>query len=109
MGARSPAMLTRRNFLRFAAALPLGTVLGSKPAVDVSKVFGRIQWVNQFPDYKVRIVDHFPDLRVQIVDAFPNEPGKWQIVASFPDFKIQIVTAFPDFKIQFTGSFPGPA
>ena len=73
-----------------------------------AKVFGRIQYVKSFPDYKVKEVSSFPDLRVEIVDSFPNEPGKWQIVDSFPDYKIEIVDSFPDFTVQFVKSFPGP-
>ena len=76
-------------------------------AIDVSKIYGKIQFVQSFPDYKVQVVDSFPDLRVQVVSSFPDKPGKWQIVNSFPDFKIQIVDSFPDFKIKYVSSFPG--
>ncbi len=77
----------------------------SKP--DVKKIYGKIQFVSSFPDYKVQVVDSFPDLKVQKVQSFPNKPGKWQIVNSFPDYKIQIVKSFPDFKIKYVTSFPG--
>ena len=76
-------------------------------SVDVSKIFGKIQIVDSFPDYKVQVVDSFPDLRVQVVNSFPDKAGKWQMVQSFPDFKVQIVDSFPDFKIQSVSSFPG--
>lgn len=76
-------------------------------SVDVSKIFGKIQIVDSFPDYKVQVVDSFPDLRVQVVNSFPDKAGKWQMVQSFPDFKVQIVDSFPDFKIQYVSSFPG--
>ena len=75
--------------------------------LDVSKIYGKIQFVEHFPDYKVQIVDHFPDLKVQVVDNFPDGPGKWQIVEHFPDYKIQIVEHFPDFKIKYVEHFPG--
>ena len=29
--------------------------------VDVSKIYGKIQFVDSFPDYKVQVVDSFPD------------------------------------------------
>ena len=83
----------------------VSTALGSKP--DVKKIYGKIQFVSSFPDYKVQVVDSFPDLKVQKVQSFPNKPGKWQIVTSFPDYKIQIVKSFPDFKIKYVTSFPG--
>ncbi|MDG1806447.1 MAG: hypothetical protein P8J91_06745 [Pirellulaceae bacterium] len=81
--------------------------VSSAPAIDVSKIYGKIQIVKSFPDYKVQVVDSFPDLRVQVVTSFPNKAGKWQMVKSFPDFKIQLVDSFPDFKIKYVSSFPG--
>jgi uncharacterized protein YlzI (FlbEa/FlbD family) len=82
---------------------------GEKNKLDISKIHGRIQYVNSFPDYKVQAVTSFPDLRVQIVTSFPDKPGQWQIVDSFPDYKIEMVNSFPDFTIEFVTSFPGPA
>lgn len=94
-------------------AVPIALILavraGDKKKIDVSKIHGRIQYVNSFPDYKVQAVTSFPDLRVEIVKSFPNSPGKWQIVESFPDYKIEMVNSFPDFTIEFVNSFPGPA
>jgi len=75
--------------------------------VDVAKIYGKIQFVKSFPDYKVQIVKSFPDLKVQKVTSFPDKPGKWKIVKSFPDYKIQIVKSFPDFKVKYVTSFPG--
>ena len=70
-------------------------------------LYGRVQFVESFPDIKVQIVDAFPDLKVKYVDAFPDDCGKWQIVESFPDFKVQLVESFPDIKIKIVDSFPG--
>ena len=77
--------------------------------VDVSKIYGRIQFVDAFPDYKVEVVDAFPDLKVQQVTAFADSAGEWEVVTAFPDFKIQKVTAFADLRVQFVTSFPGPS
>jgi hypothetical protein len=90
------------------AALAL-VVRASDKKVDVSKIHGRIQYVQSFPDYKVQAVTSFADLHVQIVTSFPDKPGQWQIVESFPDYKIEMVNSFPDFTIEFVNSFPGPA
>lgn len=79
----------------------------AKKQVDLSKIYGRIQFVRSFPDYKVQVVEHFPDLRVKKVNHFPTKPGLWKIVTSFPDYKIQIVNHFPDFKIKYVNHFPG--
>jgi len=56
---------------------------------------------------KIQFVESFPDLTVQIVESFPDECGKWQIVDSFPDIKVKIVESFADIKIKFVDSFPG--
>lgn len=71
------------------------------------KLYGKIQFVESFPDIKVEVVESFPDLNVKIVDSFPDECGEWQIVDSFPDLKVQIVESFADIKIKFVESFPG--
>ena len=70
-------------------------------------VYGRIQWVESSPDYKVKVVNTFADLDVQIVTSFPDRMGRWQIVKSLPDYKIQRVTSGEDFKIRFVNAFPG--
>jgi hypothetical protein len=71
------------------------------------KLYGKVQIVEHFPDFKVQVVEHFPDLKVQKVTSFPDSCGKWQIVEHFPDFKIQLVEHFPDLKIQWVEHFPG--
>jgi hypothetical protein len=71
------------------------------------KLYGKIQFVESFPDITIKVVESFPDLKVKIVDSFPNECGEWQIVDSFPDIKIKIVESFPDIEIKFVESFPG--
>ena len=86
--------------------LSMAGVAVAKP--DVSQIYGKIQVVDSFPDYKVQIVTSFPDLKVQKVSSFPNSAGKWQFVDAHPDYKIQFVNSFPDFKIQYVDSFPGP-
>ncbi len=71
-------------------------------------VFGKIKFVENFPDYKVKVVENFADLHVQIVENFPDTPGKWKIVENFPDYKIKLVENFPDFTIKYVQNFPGP-
>lgn len=70
-------------------------------------LFGRVQIVESFPDFKVRRVESFADLRVQIVESFPDACGEWQIVESFPDFTVQFVDSFADFDMTEVSSFPG--
>lgn len=76
--------------------------------VDVSEIYGRIEYVDAFADYKIEIVDAFPNLYVEEVDAFADSSGEWEIVHANPDFTIQKVDAFGDFKVEYVDSFPGP-
>jgi len=71
------------------------------------KLYGKVQYVESFPDIKIQFVSSFPDLKVQFVESFPDQCGKWQVVTSFPDFKVQVVESFPDLKVQVVNSFPG--
>lgn len=71
------------------------------------KLYGKIQFVESFPDMTIKVVESFPDLKVKIVDSFADDCGEWQIVDSFPDLKVKIVDSFPDIKIKFVESFPG--
>ncbi len=74
---------------------------------DKCKLYGKIKYVESFPDVKVKVVESFPDIKVKIVSSFPDAPGKWKIVDSFPDYKVKLVESFPDYKIKFVDSFPG--
>lgn len=104
-----------RWWLKFFVISALSTAIG--PAAAESKIkdcklngkvlFGKVQVVKSFSDFKVQIVESFPDLQVLRVGAFPDACGKWQFVNSFPDFTIEYVDGFPDFTIQFVESFPG--
>jgi hypothetical protein len=71
------------------------------------KLYGKIQFVESFPDITIKVVDSFADLKVKIVDSFPDDCGEWEIVDSFPDLKVKIVESFPDIEIKFVESFPG--
>jgi hypothetical protein len=71
------------------------------------QLFGKIQFVDSFPDLTVQVVESFPNLKVKIVGSFPDDCGEWQIVDSFPDVKVKIVESFADIKIKFVESFPG--
>ena len=70
-------------------------------------LYGKIKFVESFPDLTVQVVESFPDLKVKIVNSFPDHCGEWQIVDSFPDVKVKIVESFADIKIKFVESYPG--
>ena len=79
----------------------------AKDVPDKCKLFGKIQFVDNFPDVKVKIVNSFPDIKVKKVKNFADKPGLWQIVDNFPDYKVQIVDHFPDYKVEYVKHFPG--
>ncbi len=70
-------------------------------------LYGKVKFVNSFPDIKIQYVESFPDIKVKFVDSFPDKCGLWQVVNSFPDIKVQVVSSFPDIKVQVVKSFPG--
>lgn len=71
------------------------------------KLYGKVQFVESFPDIKIKYVNSFPDIKVKFVTSFPDDCGEWQVVNSFPDFKVQIVNSFPDIEVKVVDSFPG--
>lgn len=81
--------------------------IGKDCTIKGKKLYGKVQVVDAFPDFRVSVVSAFGDLKVQRVDAFANSCGRWQFVDAFPDFKVQFVDAFSDFDIQYVDSFPG--
>ena len=109
-----------RHYLSRAGAAVLSAVLlsaGSSAAQAGSvsssctfngvPLYGTVQIVDHFPDFKIQKTAHFPDLKVQWGKNFPADCGQWQLVDSFPDFTVQFVDHFPDFKIQEVSRFPG--
>lgn len=92
---------------RFAVEVQACSEAAAGDMPSKCRLYGKIQWVDAFPDVKVQVVDAFPDIKVKFVDAFPDGPGKWQVVDAFPDFKLQKVSAFPDYKIKIVDAFPG--
>jgi hypothetical protein len=83
------------------------TVIDDDCTFNGYQLYGKIKFVESFPDVKIQVVNSFPDLKVKFVESFPDDCGQWQIVESFPDTKVQIVESFPDIKVQFVDSFPG--
>lgn len=70
-------------------------------------LYGKVQFVDSFPDFTIQYVSSFPDIKVEFVSSFASSCGQWQEVDSFPDFKVKVVSSFPDLKVQKVSSFPG--
>jgi hypothetical protein len=104
-----------RASIKFALVAAMAAALGPATAATKLKactlngkpLYGKVQVVKSFPDFRVQRVSSFPDLKVEVVKAFPDKCGKWMWVNSFPDFTIEYVEGFPDFTIEFVESFPG--
>ena len=71
-------------------------------------LWGDVQFVDAFPDLKIRFVDAFPDLEIELIKNSPNGPGQWREVTSFPDFTVQVVESFPDLEIQLVNNPNNP-
>jgi hypothetical protein len=70
-------------------------------------LYGKVKFVDSFPDLTIEYVSSFPDINVQFVSSFPSSCGQWQKVDSFPDFTVQVVSSFGDLKVKKVSSFPG--
>lgn len=80
---------------------------GDKPCEKNGfKLYGKVQFVDSFPDLRIEYVSSFSDIDVELVSSFPSSCGKWEVVDSFPDFKVQVVTSFPDLKVRKVTAFP---
>ena len=91
----------------FAPAPSFASGIGKDCTYKGKKLYGKVQVVDAFPDFRVSPVSVFPDLKVQRVDAFANSCGRWQFVDAFPDFRVQFVDGIADFSIQYVDTFPG--
>lgn len=104
-------MYTTASFLNFYFIISFFAGIPTKKAETCewngTPLHGRVQFVENNPDLRVKVVDAFPDLKVQVVEAFAETCGEWQIVTNFPDLKVQYVDSFADLKIQFVDAFPG--
>ena len=92
---------------QFAIALQKCQEAAAKDVPAKCELYGKIQFVDSFPDVKVKAVTSFPDIKVKMVESFADSPGEWKAVDSFPDYKVQWVSSFPDYKVKFVDSFPG--
>jgi hypothetical protein len=110
-------MFSRIAAMRIFSLILAILVSAGAPALAASKIkdcklngkalYGKVQVVKSFADFKVQIVTSFPDLNVQRVGSFPDACGQWQFVNEFPDFTVEYVDGFADFTIEFVDSFPG--
>jgi len=63
-------------------------------------IWGKVKFVDVFPDITIRYVDVFPDLEIEMVEHEPDGPGQWQEVDAFEEITIQVVDAFPDLEVM---------
>ncbi|MDQ7091382.1 MAG: hypothetical protein Q9M50_12245 [Methylococcales bacterium] len=68
---------------------------------------GKVQFVTDFPDIKIKYVTAFATINVVFVKNFTAKCGQWEIVDAFPDFTVQIVDSFPDLTVEKVSSFSG--
>ncbi|MFT3710940.1 MAG: hypothetical protein QM817_25215 [Archangium sp.] len=90
------------------------TTTDAGPALDKvnctwkgKKLYGKIEFVDSFPDLKIREVTALADLKVEMVSSLPSRCGEWQEVTSLPTLRVKKVTAFEDLEVEFVTAFPG--
>lgn len=71
------------------------------------KLYGKIEFVDSFPDLKIREVTALADLKVEMVSALPSRCGQWEEVTSLPHLRVKRVTSFEDLSVRFVTAFPG--
>ncbi|MFO0600589.1 MAG: hypothetical protein U0228_35100 [Myxococcaceae bacterium] len=90
-----------------------GTIDGGWPLDRINctwkgkKLYGKVQYVDSFPDVKIREVTALPDLKVLKVSALPSRCGEWEEVTSFPVLRVKVVTSLEDLQVEYVTSFPG--
>ncbi|MCX7985328.1 MAG: hypothetical protein N2662_00115 [Bacteroidales bacterium] len=70
-------------------------------------LYGRVQFVEAFEDFRIQFVDGLADIHVKFVDTRPSKCGEWQIVDALPDFKVRVVNGLADFKVKKVDALPG--
>lgn len=83
----------QKTLIKLAGMALLGLSFATLAQSDCSfkgiPLYGKVQFVDVFPDIKIQMVDTLGDIKVKFVDAFADSCGEWQIVDVFPDFKVQ--------------------
>ena len=91
------------GLILFSVLLTTTTAFAGKVGDDCTfkgkKLYGKVQYVDSFPDLKIKFVDSFPDLEVEKVTSSPSKCGQWQIVNSFADLKVKVETGMKGVKI----------
>ncbi len=76
---------------------PMTMPIAESAPIDKAKV----QVVEHFEDFKVKIVKWGADYQIRLVDRRPSSRGEWQIVEHFADYKIKFVKWGEDFTVEF--------
>lgn len=71
------------------------------------KLSGRVEFVKDFPDIRVRIVKANPHLRVQKMTANTSKCGEWEIVKFPPSLRVMIDPQHGEIDIQYVNFSPG--
>ena len=71
------------------------------------KLYGKIQFVENWGDIKIQIVENCPDMKIKFVDNWADGCGKFQVVDNWPELKVQIVNNWGDIKVKIVENWPG--
>lgn len=71
------------------------------------KLWGRVKFVDTYPDIEIQYVETYPDIKVKFVTTYPDACGKWQVVDTYPDFTVKVVDTYPDLRVKVVETYPG--
>lgn len=94
-------------FLSLATSPAFASKIGKDCTFKGKKLYGKVQVVDAFPDFRVRVVSAFPDLKVQRSTLLPVPAVAGNGWTPFPISKSSSSNAFSDFDIQYVDAFPG--
>lgn len=104
---------TSINFLAITLLTLIGntSILSSEIKTNCiyknKKLYGRIQFVDTFPDIRIRIVTSKPNLRVVKKQSNAIQCGEWQIVNFAPSIRIMIDQKHGEIDVQYVDFSPG--
>lgn len=72
-------------------------------------LYGKVQIVEDYPDFTVKITDDFYDLVIKETGNVQCECGEYRLSDDYPDIRIKIVDDYPDIRVRYAGwnEFPG--
>ena len=72
-------------------------------------LYGKVKFVNEYPDITIKFVDAYADIEVKITDSSYQSCCEWKVVDSsecYPDLRVKVVRDYPDITIRVVTDYP---